>query len=864
MNEGYLRELVYDVFLSSFCASVLIVLCSFKLATKYFLVVGFSVFFYLCFVYDTGYGLDYHGDYNRKVFVGFLLGFLLLEYFLILVCFILYKKPIITIILIGLLSASSYNLYQSKIKNSCNDWIKGLKGSYIIDDSVDMCIINKPSICWVDLLSGLFNYSEIIGEKCEVLWNGELTEYENNMKDFNNKEYLNYLEDRKNNKDLRRISHIGFPSTKDYKYEDTLYLNMSKKVISEMKIYNMTKEEFESKYNKDNKDLKEEELPEVVIDFTDEKSKVRISIKRNEELVKERKKLYETKGKNNLVTKNLLIFYIDAFSRRHFYRKFPKTVSWLEKYYKLDKTKYNTIEEKNKYGNNKENKREKSQSNTSDENKNDDDNSFHTYQFLKYQSLGFFTQINTIPAFWGRWWLDDSETGMYFLKFFKDNGAITGQTQSSCDRVFFDVENYNFYNLDRISPDHEMNSLSCDPNYYNPLSPYTPIQGPMSIRRRCLHGKDFHDYQLKYMEKFWNTYIDMPKVFMNIFIDAHESSGHIIGYLDEKIYSFLIKNEHNGFLDETNILFIADHGNNMPSYYDLWHSLDYHYERFLPSLFLIVDKKTNDKYGENLKNNEQALLAPWDVYSTFAHMNGISESPTGYSGDSIFKKITNESFNCENNRIPDNACVCFSREHFIIDRLVDQGRNEIIKERERLIIVLNKIKSIENNNNSTTTANIADIRNSTNELFLTINDLNTKISKYSEFLDSIHRNKEDTKKEVELLEQFYSQVENSSITGISKQIEKLELEYQKKLKNNSYSNMKSISDLVNNNENNLTNFTNKHSYSSKSKIDKWITEYSWNKDVNTMNKQEIDELMKKESALFKESINNINNKDDER
>lgn len=646
MNEGKVRELIYEVFISAFLVSLIVMLSYYKYISRYLLVFVSIIYFFLCFIWDTGYELDYHGDYNRKLLLLFLIFFIVIENAFILFCILIYKKPTITIIVALGLIFCGYGFYHTNVKESCIDWDKGLKGSYIIDDPKDSCYIYRPNTCWVDLSGDIMNFSKIIGEKCEDLWTGELSVYEKSLKANKNNDYMNLISSNTStpNNSLgknsnNKITHLGYADTKDYKYEDSLNKRIPKKIISDMKVYSMTDDEFNSKKDSFNH--------EVVINFTGKKSKIDINIKRDEKLVIERKERYERKGKKNLITKNLIIFYIDAFSRRHFFRKFPKTASWLEKYYSFDKTKYTKTKEykKTNANDNKDNKEN-----------NDKENKFHTYQFLKYQSLGFFTQVNTIPSFWGKWWQDKKkEEGNNFFNYFKDNGAIAGQTQSTCSRVFFDVEGNNFKDLDRMSPDHEMVSLSCDPNYYNPDSPFTPFLGPMSIRRRCLHGKDLHDYQMIYMEKFWETYIDMPKVFLNSFIDAHESSSHVVGYLDEKIYSFLVKNENNGFLDDTNIMFYADHGNNMPTIYDLWKSLDYHYERYLPMLFLVTDTKTHKKYGDNLKHNEQALLAPWDVYHTLLHMNNKSANAIGRS---ILNKIDNENFSCDKFKIPAKACVC--------------------------------------------------------------------------------------------------------------------------------------------------------------------------------------------------------------
>ena len=42
--------------------------------------------------------------------------------------------------------------------------------------------------------------------------------------------------------------------------------------------------------------------------------------------------------------------------------------------------------------------------------------------------------------------------------------------------------------------DHEAMSFPCDPNHWNPDSPYGILKGPYSSFKRCLYGKNIHDY----------------------------------------------------------------------------------------------------------------------------------------------------------------------------------------------------------------------------------------------------------------------------------------------------------------------------------------------------------------------------------
>lgn len=62
--------------------------------------------------------------------------------------------------------------------------------------------------------------------------------------------------------------------------------------------------------------------------------KIKIDVKRNETLAKERKEI--AKNSKSLF-KNVLVIYIDALSRPAAFRKIPKTMAWFDKYYQLNK-----------------------------------------------------------------------------------------------------------------------------------------------------------------------------------------------------------------------------------------------------------------------------------------------------------------------------------------------------------------------------------------------------------------------------------------------------------------------------------------------------------------------------------------------
>jgi hypothetical protein len=593
LNEGEVRELLSFITRSGFILSAILILCLYKYTTKLFMIVISIIYGYLCFYYDTGANLDYHGSYNRF----FLLIVSCLWFFGMMTIVFIYKAykrfgyKVLAFILSLVSACILAFVYTSK--HSCDNWSLGLKDTRISFDNMP-CTLSVPQVCYIDILGNMFDYSRWLGDDCQRSWNGQKELYDKIMK--------------KNNPDYIDSKLFGYPRTEVMNFEDSIHLVYDIRILDNM---------IDMMDPKVSEDVKKK--TEVMIDFREEKSKVIIKIHRDEELVKLRQSYYLKFGKHFAV-KNTMIIYIDAISRTHFFRTMKKTVKWIEKFYK------------------------------------NNDSKLRSYQFLKYHSLGYFTEINTIPAFIGKWWLESG--GNYYVKYFKDIGAMTADVVNPCGRGVVTFYNNDMRYLNWGTYDHHHSALFCDPNYNQADNPYTPFLGPYSVRRRCLHGKDVHDYQLEYGYKFWETYSDMPKLLRMQFIDAHEGSLNVVKYLDDKLEAFLTDMENKNMLDDTAILFMADHGNNMPGFISMMNSEDYAIEKYLPMMFMIVPNSLPKEIKDGLAYNEQSFVTPWDIHSTLLNISGAPQNAYNPYGTSLFKKIPGQRFDCNKFRIRQDYCVC--------------------------------------------------------------------------------------------------------------------------------------------------------------------------------------------------------------
>ena len=107
-----------------------------------------------------------------------------------------------------------------------------------------------------------------------------------------------------------------------------------------------------------------------------------------------------------------------------------------------------------------------------------------------------------------------------------------------------------------------MKILLCgvSPNYYDRRNPYPINKGEFSVLRRCLYGKEVHEYVFEYAKDFWEKYKINRKFSRLSFIEGHEITGEVIKYLDEPLYKFLNEFIENGYLNNTSIIIASDQG----------------------------------------------------------------------------------------------------------------------------------------------------------------------------------------------------------------------------------------------------------------------------------------------------------------
>ena len=581
------------VILNGLLISINICLIYSRIIKSYHLLYIFLYYLIVCSL-TFDFTLLNHGGYNCFFLIFFIFLFLFLE-ILIYILYLLFKKSKIYFFIttsIIILIPFLIDLILTK-KYDCKDFLMGLNGTKLINLEDAGCNFTKPSNCRMEFYYPFLNFSKII------------------KFDFGSKN--NFLMDKRNKEELKKSNKFGIPIISHFGSE----VNFFDKDFLMSYVQNNTID-MEKEYIFNDTFLK----PEIEIWF-DEKKKgtVHINVTKNETLIKERKKL---ENKNSLF-ENVIILYIDAVSRNRFKSALPKTAKFIEQFMKNN----NEDAEKRKY---------------------------KSFQFLKYHTVGVFTQSCVQPMMYGNTMYSGS--GIQITKYLKQNGYITAMAFDQCVfEVFFDREQLYTYNVTSDYYDHSNNQFFCDQNYFGIL-----FRGVNSFFRRYLYGKETFEYNFEYSKQFWNNYKDSRKYLMLASMYAHESTSNVLGYMDNSLYEFFNYMYENKLLKNTAIFYISDHGLHTSAFYAILAGENYFHERSIPFLFILYED--NDKVPkEEMYNNQFKFVTGYDIYETLYHIifgnDYVKQDICSDKRNSLFKYIYVNNRDCDFYReITPSNCFC--------------------------------------------------------------------------------------------------------------------------------------------------------------------------------------------------------------
>jgi hypothetical protein len=467
--------------------------------------------------------------------------------------------------------------------------------------------------CYLKKFDGVFDFSKIFRPSCSA---------EKIIKN-EKKVFLNSLEKRFFG--ISKLNHFGYPITTvpgKYGFNSTKDLKEFQDLIN----HNIIKMDLYNEHNYPN-----QPHPEVEIFFDEnDYGEIKINVRRNETLSRERKKIAENKTS---LYNNVLIIYLDALSRNHFLRKIHRVAKYIEPFliYNLNET----------------------------------EKQYTAFQFFKYNTLKGLTLPNIKPMFYG---VNLTEpNGENLVKYFKEQGYVTGHTGTTCGKEIFSVNSMiQSQALDLDNWDHENIAMFCDENFFN--SSYTIYKGVVSVLKRCLYGKYAFEYMIEYTKQFWNLYPDNKKFFRIHFNEGHEPTMELVKYMADPLFDFVKYFFDNNLLNDTFIFILSDHGNHLPGPWAILRPQDYVIESTLGTLFFVVPN--NEKLYKNglydiIHKNQQTFITPYDIHDTLIHLAyGDQKVSKRYStrGSSLLVDIDPMERYCENPKLDLNIakmdCKC--------------------------------------------------------------------------------------------------------------------------------------------------------------------------------------------------------------
>mmetsp|Transcript_6546 Transcript_6546/g.11475 ORF Transcript_6546/g.11475 Transcript_6546/m.11475 type:complete len:778 (+) Transcript_6546:3890-6223(+) len=341
----------------------------------------------------------------------------------------------------------------------------------------------------------------------------------------------------------------------------------------------------------------------------------------------------------------ILILTVDSASRRHFYRKLPKTVDFLNN---LDASQH------------------------------------RVYDFKIHNVIGDNSARNSVPLFTGKQRLNykgdkekDGTPGGFFngdaLKrhslyfYMSEMGFTTLLAFEFCAHYFAG------YIGDKPWVDHLVANFWCGAKLYSGYSFEKSVLG-----QRCIGPKMSHSYLLDYVTEFSKGYgVNNQFIYTHI-TTGHEATGTHIETLDEDLTDFLqnyleLANQQN---TEVAIMIQGDHGMRYGEWYK---SNDAFQEHRLPAFFFLLSTsllKRVEYSLDTLDYNTRRLVGKLDLHLTMKHLAAmpyfydIERGGSDYSWWKLFpyqetavslllEKIPN-SRTCDQIFIPSFWCSCMT------------------------------------------------------------------------------------------------------------------------------------------------------------------------------------------------------------
>lgn len=196
----------------------------------------------------------------------------------------------------------------------------------------------------------------------------------------------------------------------------------------------------------------------------------------------------------------------------------------------------------------------------------------------------------------------------------------------------------------------------------------------------CFGNVPKHIIQLNYTYSFIKKHTEskIPFFAFSFFVELSHDYVRLVSAADDDFKSWLSGLFNSGYLNNTFLFFLSDHGHRFDS---MRATLVGRIEERMPFFSLVVPpsvSETHPQIIDSLKLNEKRLVTPYDIYFSIVDLLNYSAyknelgSATSQRGTTLFAPIsTNRT--CETAGIPEHYCVCEKEETLDVSGNITQG-----------------------------------------------------------------------------------------------------------------------------------------------------------------------------------------------
>lgn len=180
---------------------------------------------------------------------------------------------------------------------------------------------------------------------------------------------------------------------------------------------------------------------------------------------------------------------------------------------------------------------------------------------------------------------------------------------------------------------------------------------------------------MNYLKQFWSAYPDNRKFFRTHFSEAHELTGELIKYVDEDFRNFLQYFKDMGYLEDTFVTIVSDHGAHaLTLRFPAFPDNSRYIENYYPILFHVTKKDIPATTAHFLEANEQSFIGSHDFYSS---LKTIAENKQSTSDNAESYPYVSEqmpaSHDCTDTSVYTADCWCTNNLAGLEKKMSDKG-----------------------------------------------------------------------------------------------------------------------------------------------------------------------------------------------